>query len=113
MTSDTTVSTDITKNDAIRDIIRQSLSKITAELNSALVAAGLAYPIYLCVPTTGDALVTFACPLDPNNDEEWDRITQIVREIVGKEIGSTRLTARALCCSMAGTTMAAADVTVE
>lgn len=70
MTSDTTVSTDITKNDAIRDIIRQSLSKITAELNSALVAAGLAYPIYLCVPTTGDALVTFACPLDPNNDEE-------------------------------------------
>jgi hypothetical protein len=110
MTNDTAPSIG-SAHDAIRNIIRQSLSKITAELNSALVAAGLAYPIYLCVPTTGDALLTFASPLDPN-DDEWDRVTQIVREIVGKEIGSTRLTARALCCAMAGTTMAAADVTI-
>jgi hypothetical protein len=111
MTNDTALSIG-SAHDAIRDIIRQSLSDITAELNSALVAAGLTYPIYLCVPTTGDVLVTFACPLDPT-DGEWDLITQIVREIVGKEIGSMRLTARPLSCAMAGTTMAAADVTVE
>jgi hypothetical protein len=99
-------------HEAKRDTIRQSLNHITAELNTALVAAELAYPIYLCVPATGNALVTFACPLDPD-DHEWDRIIQVVREIVGKKLGSTRFTTRPLACAMAGTTMAAADVTVE
>jgi hypothetical protein len=110
MTNDTALLNGST-HDAIRNIIRKSLSEITAELNSALVAAGLAYPIYLCVPTTGDALANFACPLDPN-DGEWGRITEIVREIVGNKIGSTRLRTHSLACAMAGTTMAAADVTV-
>jgi hypothetical protein len=97
---------------AMRDAIRQSLKEITAELNSALVKAELACPIYLCVPASGDALATLACPLDPN-DAEWDRITDIVREIVAKKIGITRLRTRPLACAMAGGTMAGADMTIE
>jgi hypothetical protein len=34
-----------------REIIRQSLNEITAELDSALAAAGLACPVYMCIPT--------------------------------------------------------------
>jgi hypothetical protein len=90
-----------------RDTIRQSLNEITAELNSALVRASLAYPVYLCVPTSGNAFLTFACPLDPN-DDEWARITEIACEIVGRKIGLTRLKATELACAMAGTTMGAA-----
>jgi len=96
---------------AMRDAIRQSINEITAQLNSALVKAELAYPIYLCVPASGDALATLACPLDPN-DAEWDRITDIVRDIVGKKIGKTRLRTRPLACAMSGGAMAGADVTV-
>jgi hypothetical protein len=95
--------------EAKRDTIRQSLNEITTELNSALVQARLAYPVYLCVPTTGDAIVTFACPLDPD-DDEWTRITEIVREIAGKKIGTTKLQTRSLACAMAGATMGAAEI---
>jgi hypothetical protein len=76
--------------EAKRDTVRQTLSEITAELNSALVQAGLAYPVYMCVPMTGNSLLTFACPLDPD-DHDWERMNHIVCDIVGKKIGPTRL----------------------
>jgi hypothetical protein len=94
-----------------RETIRQSLNEIVADLNSALVTAGLAYPVYVSVPFSGDPLVTFATPLDPN-DDEWERIIEIARRIVGERIGATRLKTRHLACAMAGTTMGAAEVTV-
>jgi hypothetical protein len=93
-----------------RHTIRESLNEIAADFNSALVAAGLAYPVYLCVPASGDALATLACPLDPD-DNEWNRITKIVCEIVGARIGTLELKTRGLACAMAGATMASADVT--
>jgi hypothetical protein len=37
-----------------RETIQQSLNEIAAELNSALVAAALAYPVYVIVPFGGD-----------------------------------------------------------
>jgi hypothetical protein len=95
-----------------RQTIQQSLNGITAELNSALIKAGLAYPVYVCIPTTGNALLTLACPLDPD-DNEWARITKIALEIVGRKIGVTSLQTRALACGMAGATMAANEFVDE
>jgi hypothetical protein len=92
-----------------REMIRSSLNEIAAELNSALVTAGLACPVYVSIPFGGDSLVTFATPLDPD-DNEWDRITEIAREIVGKKIGIAQLQTRELACAMAGTTMGAAEL---
>jgi hypothetical protein len=94
-----------------REKMRQSIKEITAELNSALVAAGLACPVYICVPSSGDSIATYATSLDPN-DAGWNQITDIVREIVGKRIGATRLLSRPLACAMAGVAMAGADVIV-
>jgi hypothetical protein len=94
---------------AQRDMIRQSLTEITTGLNSVLAQAGLAYPVYICVPTTGHALATFACPLDPDA-RDWHRIGLIACEILEKKIGATRLTTRSLACAMAGTTMGAAEI---
>jgi hypothetical protein len=96
---------------ANREKIRDSLNGITAELNSALVSAKLAYPIYLCVPTTGDAIMTFACSVDPK-DSDWKRMNETACEIVGRKIGLTRLKATELACAMAGTTMGAAELAV-
>jgi hypothetical protein len=91
-----------------RDKILQSLKEITSDISSALFDARLVYPMYVCVPTTG-ALLTIACPLDPD-DGEWDRITEIAREIVEKTIGATRLETRNIACAWAGTTMAGTEV---
>ena len=92
-----------------RDIIRRSLGDITAELNSALVTASLACPLYLCIPTGGDALAILASPFDPE-DAEWERVGQITCEIVARRIGSTLLKTRDLACGMAGTTMAGSEL---
>ena len=35
----------------------------------------MVYPMYVCVPTTG-ALLTIACPLDPDDAEVWSRMLQ-------------------------------------
>ena len=91
-----------------RDKIRQSLKEITSDISSALFDARLVYPMYVCVPSTG-ALLTIACPLDPD-DAEWDRITEIAREIVEKTIGATRLTTRDIACAWAGTAMAGTEI---
>jgi hypothetical protein len=91
-----------------RDKIRQSLKAITSDLSSALFDARLIYPMYVCVPSCG-ALLTIACPLDPD-DGEWDRITEIAREIVKKTIGATRLVARPIPCCWTGTTMAGSEI---
>jgi hypothetical protein len=69
---------------AVREKMRQSINEITAELNSALVKAELAYPVYLCVPASGDALATIACPLDPD-EQSWNEIVEIVCRIVEKK----------------------------
>ena len=95
--------------EAKRDTVRRTLNEITAELNSALVQAGFAYPVYMCVPTTGGSLLTFACPLDPA-DHDWERMNQIVCDIVRKRIGPTRLRSTGLTCAMAGTAMGAAEI---
>ena len=92
-----------------RDIIRRSLGDITAELNSALVSASLASSLYLCIPTTGDALAILAAPFD-SEDAEWERVSQITCGIVARRIGSTLLKTRDLACGMAGTTMAGSEL---
>ncbi len=91
-----------------RDRIRQSLKEITSDISDALFDAQMVYPMYVCVPTTG-ALLTIACPLDPD-DADWDRITEIAREIVEKTIGTTRLVSNPIPCAWAGVVMAGTEV---
>jgi hypothetical protein len=97
--------------DTVREAIRRSLNEIAAQLNSALIAAGIACPVYICVPMSGDALVTLATPLDPS-DDEWNRVSQIACQIVSEKTGITQLRSRGLVCAMAGTAMGAAELAV-
>lgn len=92
-----------------RETIRNSLNEIASEVNTALVKAGLAYPVYISVPTSGNAYATFTCPVDPT-DLEWDRMNAALMDAIGKRIGVERLTSNSLSCAMAGTTMGSAEV---
>ena len=49
-----------------REIIRQSLDDIVAEVGAALRSAHLDFPVFLTVPNSGESLATMACPLDPS-----------------------------------------------
>jgi len=65
--------------------------------------------VYICVPTTGTSIATFACPVDPI-DDDWTKMSQIARDVIRKKIGSKRLYSRPVACAMAGTTMGATEL---
>lgn len=87
-----------------------SLGKIGSEVTIALGDAGLAIPVYLTVPTSGDALVTFCTPLDPD-EQEWDRVCEIIVEIVKRHAAGENLQARKVACIASGISIGAADIT--
>ena len=101
-----------TTPDAQREIIRQSLDEIAAEVGTALRDADLDFPVYLTVPTSGDSLATMACPLDPS-DSNWSHASAIVCRIIGRRLGDARLRGRSLHCAVANATMGAAEVTAD
>ena len=90
-----------------REIIRQSLDEIAADVATAPRDAHLDFPVFLTVPNTGHSIATFATRLDPS-DGDWSRASAIVRRIIGQ-----RLCGRALHCAVANATMGAADMIPE
>ena len=94
-----TTSTD-NRLDAQRDIIRESLSEIAAEIGMAMRDEGLHFPVYITVRNSGDSLATIATPLDPS-DDDWSRAAAIICEVIEKKIDSGKLTSRALPCAVA------------
>ena len=98
--------------DAQREIIRQSINEIAAEVGVALRDANLDFPVFLTVPNSGDSFATMACSLDPS-DEDWSDASAIVCRIIGKRLGDVQLRGRALHCAVANATMGAADVVAE
>ena len=95
-----------------REIIRQSLEEIAAEVATALREAHLEFPVFLTVPNSGDSLATMACPIDPS-DEDWSHASAIVCRIIRQPLGDTRLRGRSLHCAVANATIGAADVMAE
>jgi hypothetical protein len=105
---DTTPQTDL---DAQREIIRSNITEIAADIGMAMRDASLHFPVFMTVRDTGDSLATIATPLDPS-DDDWERASEIVREIMGKKIGGGRLRSRKLLCVVANATpMSASEVT--
>lgn len=92
-----------------RDTIREQLDALAAAVQLALQDANLAQPVFFSVPSSGEAILIFASPLDPS-DADWNRISAIVNAIVGERTGVVGLTARDLPCSIAAGTMAVADL---
>jgi hypothetical protein len=95
-----------------RERIRASLDEIAIDVGISLRDAGLNYPIYMTVPTSGDSVATIATPVDPS-DDDWEYTTAIACRVIGARLGEKKLITRHLRCAMANATMGAADVVAD
>jgi hypothetical protein len=98
--------------EAQRDIIKESLNELAADIGMAMREASLDFPVYLTVSNSGKSLATMASPLDPS-DSDWSRASAIVCRIIGQRLGGVRLRGRSLHCAVANATMGAAEVTAD
>jgi hypothetical protein len=94
---------------AQREIIAQSLSDIVAEVGAAMREVGLSYPVYLCIPGSGNAIIAVVTALDPSNDD-WSIATGIVKQIVSKKLDGIVLQSNDLQCAIASAPMGAAEI---
>jgi hypothetical protein len=84
-----------------REMIRQSLDAISADIGIAMREAGLgAIPTYVVIPNSGLAVATVMTPLDPT-EEIWARIMEIACRVIQEKIGSGQLQTRAMAWTMA------------
>jgi hypothetical protein len=99
--------------DAQREIIRESLDKISNDIGMAMRDVGLTFPVYITVRNSGDSLVTIATSLDPS-DDDWARAVAIVCQVIAKKVGCGSLRGRELPCAVANAgALSAADVTAD
>ena len=102
----------VTSNDGLDEMrmsLKEQLPAIALEIEVALKDAGLNYPVFLCVPSSGRAVATVATALDPA-DDEWDRIGAITRQIIAKRPGIRGLSSTELTCAAANHTMTVVDL---
>jgi hypothetical protein len=95
-----------------RQFIKLVLDDIATKVGSGLRAARLGFPVYLSVPSGGDALATVACPVDPT-DSEWSRATEIVCRVIGEGLKGIKLHSRPLQCTAVNAIVGAADITAD
>ena len=95
-----------------RQFIKLVLDDIVTKVGSGLRAANLEFPVYLAVPSSGDALVTIACPVDPT-DSQWSRATEIVCRVIGERLKGINLHSRPLQCTAVNAIAGAADITAD
>lgn len=98
--------------DEQRDILSKSLYAIANDIGPALRDAGLTFPVFLTVPSSGNSLATIATPLDPA-DNDWRHASEIVCQIIAERLGCGRLRGRELTCAIANGAIAAADMTLQ
>ena len=101
---------DDTRIEYQRDIIRHSLPELVNDIGMAMRDAGLHFPVFMTVRDSGDSLATIATPLDPS-DQDWQRASAIVCQIMEQRIGGGRLRGQELVCAVANSPpMSAAEV---
>ena len=100
------------KTEARREIIRQSLDEIAVEVSHGLRDADISYPVYLVVPSSGNAIVSMVTPANPN-DPDWIKIGDIVREVVSERLDGMELRSVELPCTMVNASMGAAEITAD
>ncbi len=86
--------------DTQRAILTRSITDITNDLGTALRDAGLHFPVYITVRSSGNSLATIATPLDPS-ETDWDRASEVVCQVLGRWVGCERLVGWPLVCAVA------------
>ena len=96
-----------------REIIRQSLDAISADIGVAIRDAGLgAIPTYIVIPNSGNALATVMTPRDPSPND-WERIMEIACRVIQDKLGSGRLHTREMAWALANEPSVADEATAD
>jgi hypothetical protein len=80
-----------------RRLLTSRLADIALLTRTALDNAALPLEIFFVIPASGHAMISFGTPGDPL-DEDWDRVDQIISNIVGNIVGLGGLHGRELPC---------------
>jgi hypothetical protein len=96
--------------DARRKAIRPVLDQIAAELAGALRDAGLDFPVYLSIPTSGRSIISFVTPGDPT-EAQWSQATELLCATLSERLDRVKLMHRELTCAVANSTPVAAEIT--
>ena len=81
-----------------RELLTASLDNIASAVRTALDNAGLGVEVFFTVPSTGNALLMVATPVNPS-DPDWPRANQIICDSVGNTIGMKGLYSQCLPCA--------------
>jgi hypothetical protein len=98
--------------EAKRETIKRSLDKIAADIGAGLRDVNLYYPVYICIPGSGNAVASMMTPDDPS-DSDWGRIESIVREIISEYLDGMGLRSTELPCTMVNAPMSAAAISAD
>jgi len=77
------------------------LDRITRTAKQALLHAGIDLELFFMVPNSGDAILTYGTPGDPD-DNLWDRVRDIVVAVLQETVGLERPKCNAVLCATTG-----------
>jgi hypothetical protein len=83
---------------AYRERATSLLQEIARQIKQALDDAAISLDVFLVVPNSGEAIVTFGTVADPD-DKEWTTVSAIVSAVVRRAIGLDRSRCRSLKCA--------------
>jgi hypothetical protein len=75
-----------------------NLNQIARDAKDRLDEHGIDTPLFFLLPNSGDAVLIFGTPGDPD-DDLWNEVTGIVSGIVQQSIGLERPRCRSLACA--------------
>lgn len=74
------------------------LDQIVEQVREALTEQGIDTPLFFLIPNSGDAVIAFGTPGDPD-DHLWGRVGEIVSSVVRQTVGLDRVRCRPLTCA--------------
>jgi len=99
--------------EAKKELIRLSLTEIVHEVEIRMREAGLNFPVFVTVPSSGEAYAAIATPISPP-DSDWLKVSALLCQIVGEKLGGLTLHSKELPCAIANSAiMGAADLIAD
>lgn len=94
-----------TSRTAQRAAARRLLPTIAAQVRTALSEAGIDVDIFLVVPNSGEAILSFGSVTEPDPDDDtWNLVSKIICQIVTDELDIPKVRTRHLATATTRTT---------
>ena len=88
------------------------LDQITRTAKQALVHAGIDLELFFMVPNSGNAILAYGTPGDPD-DDLWNRVRDVVVSVLQETIGLERPECHGVLCATTGPLADSASTTMD